>query len=135
MFESGLPITLVGLDVTMQTLLTSDHLKEIMKTRNHVTEFIGKIITHYMEFYREVVGVEGCGMHDPLAVAVAVDKSLVETRRLFVTVETKGEYTTGETVADLRASKEGTVKEPNMDVCINVNAERFLKSFIETLKK
>ena len=74
-------------------------------------------------------------MHDPLAVAVAVDKSLVETRRLFVTVETKGEYTTGETVADLRASKEGTVKEPNMDVCINVNAERFLKSFIETLKK
>ena len=134
-FESGLPITLVGLDVTMQTLLTSDHLKEIMKTRNHVTEFIGKIITHYMEFYREVVGVEGCGMHDPLAVAVAVDKSLVETRRLFVTVETKGEYTTGETVADLRASKEGTVKEPNMDVCVNVNAERFLRSFIETLKK
>lgn len=134
-FESGLPITLVGLDVTMQTLLTSDHLKEIMETRNHVTEFIGKIITHYMEFYREVVGVEGCGMHDPLAVAVAVDKSLVETRRLFVTVETKGEYTTGETVADLRASKEGTVKEPNMDVCVNVNAERFLRSFIETLKK
>ena len=134
-FESGLPITLVGLDVTMQTCLTPYHLEEIMKVSTPVTEFVNTIITHYMKFYKEVVGIDGCGMHDPLAVAVAMDKSLVKTRRLFVAVETKGEYTSGETVADLRGSKEGDVNPPNMDVCVEVDAERFMHSFIETLKK
>jgi purine nucleosidase len=134
-FESGLPITLVGLDVTMQTLLTPSHLEDIMTVSSPVTKFIGTIITHYMKFYEEVVGVNGCGMHDPLAVAVAIDKSLVKTRKLFVTVETKGEFTTGETVADLRGSKEGVVRQPNMDVCIEVDSKRFLQSFIETIKK
>jgi len=88
-----------------------------------------------MKFYKEVVGIDGCGMHDPLAVAVAMDKSLVKTRRLFVAVETKGEYTSGETVADLRGSKEGAVNPPNMDVCVEVDSDRFMQSFIETLKK
>jgi inosine-uridine nucleoside N-ribohydrolase len=74
-------------------------------------------------------------MHDPLAAAVAIDKSLVKTRKLFVTVETKGEFTTGETVADLRGSKEGTVKPPNMDVCVEVDSQRFLSDFINTLKR
>ena len=134
-FESGMPITLVGLDVTMKTLLTPHHLAEITKAGTPVTDLIGKIITHYMKFYREVVGVDGCGMHDPLAVAVAADRSLVKTRRYYVTVETKGEYTTGETVADLRASKEGLVKPPNMDVCIEVDSERFLRRYIDTVKQ
>jgi purine nucleosidase len=52
-----------------------------------------------------------------------------------VTVETKGEITAGETVGDLRASKEGGRKPPNMDVCVNVESERFLRMFIDTLKK
>ena len=134
-FESGLPITLVGLDVTMKTLLTPDHLAEIMKLSTPVTEFVEKIITHYMHFYQEVVGVNGCGMHDPLAIAVAIDKSLVKTRRLFVTVETKGEFTTGETVADLRGSKEGGVRTPNMDVCVQVDSNRFMNKFVELMQK
>ena len=134
-FESGLPITLVGLDVTMKTLLTQKHLSEITKVSTPVTEFVKKIITHYMRFYQEVVGVNGCGMHDPLAMAVAIDKSLVRTRRLFVTVETRGEYTTGETVADLRGSKEGGVSPPNMDVCVEVDSERFMQNFVALMKK
>ncbi|MCJ7614144.1 nucleoside hydrolase [Candidatus Bathyarchaeota archaeon] len=134
-FESGLPITLVGLDVTMKTLLTPNHLEEIMTVSTPVTEFVKKIITHYMRFYQEVVGINGCGMHDPLAIAVAIDKSLVKTRRLFVTVETKGEFTTGETIADLRGSKEGGVRSPNMDVCVEVDSERFMRDFIQLMKK
>jgi purine nucleosidase len=134
-FESGLPITLVGLDVTMKTLLKADQLKEIMEVSSPITEFVGKIITHYMKFYEDVVGVNGCGMHDPLAVAVAIDKGLVKTRKLFVTVETKGEFTTGETVADLRGSKEGAIKPPNMDVCVEVDSQRFLHDFVKTIKR
>jgi len=59
----------------------------------------------------------------------------VKTRRLYVTVETRGEFTTGETVGDLRSSKEGVVMPPNMDVCVDVDSERFMRMFIDTLKK
>lgn len=134
-FHSGLPITLVGLDVTMKTLLTQEHLKEINDANTPVTRFVGRIVKHYMKFYKEVVGVEGCGLHDPLAVAVAIDKSLVETRRLYVTVETKDEITSGETIVDLRTLREDARKTPNMDVCVEVDSERFLRMFINTLKK
>jgi purine nucleosidase len=134
-FESGLPITLVGLDVTMKTLLTPTHIEEITSMDTPVTSFVGKITRHYMEFYKNVVGVNGCGMHDPLAMGVAIDKSLVKTKRFYVTVETRGEYTTGETVGDLRGSKEGVLHPPNMDVCLEVDSERFIRSFIETIKK
>ena len=88
-----------------------------------------------MKFYEEVVGVNGCGMHDPLAMAIAIDKTLVKTRKLHVTVETQGEETLGETVADLRGSKEGVVMNPNMDVCVEVDSQRFIRTFIDTLKK
>ena len=134
-FHSGMPVTLVGLDVTMKTLLKPEHLTEIEKANTPVTRLVGKIAKHYMKFYKEVIGVDGCGLHDPLAVAVAIDKSLVKTRRLYVTVETKGEITAGETVGDLRALKESARKPPNMDVCVEVESERFLRMFIDTLKK
>jgi len=119
----------------MKTLLTPEHLAEIEEANTPVTKFVGKIAKHYMKFYKEVIGVEGCGMHDPLAVAVAIDKSLVKTRRLYVTVETKGEITAGETVGDLRTLREGGRKPPNMDVCVEVDSDRFLRMFIDALKK
>jgi purine nucleosidase len=132
-FHSGMPITLVGLDVTMKTLLTPQYLSEIEKINTPLVRFLGKIVKHYMRFYKEVMGVQGCGMHDPLAIAVAIDKSLVKTRKLYVTVETKGEFTTGKTVADLRNLIKS--KAPNLDVCIEVDSKKFLSLFKEALKK
>jgi purine nucleosidase len=58
-FHSGMPITLVGLDVTMKTLLKPEHLAEIEEANTPVTRLVGKIAKHYMKFYKEVVGVEG----------------------------------------------------------------------------
>ena len=134
-FNSGMPITLVCLDVTMKPLLKPEHLIEIEQANTPVTRFIGRIVKHYMKFYEEVVGVHGCGMHDPLAVAVAADKSLVTTRKVHVTVETRGEVTEGKTVGDLRGSEEGGRNPPNMDVCVEVDSEKFMRKFIDTLKR
>ncbi len=55
----------------------------------------------YMDFYAAVVGEDGCRLHDPLAVAVAIDPSLARLETTRVEVETEGRWTTGETVADL----------------------------------
>lgn len=133
-FNSGLPTTLVGLDVTMKTLLKEEHLNQILEADTPVTRFLEKIAKHYMRFYKEIVNVDGCGLHDPLAVGVAIDRTLVKTRPIFVDVETKGEITYGETVGDLRLGSEGGRRPPNMNVCIDVDSTRFLEMFINTLK-
>ena len=133
-FNSGLPITLVGLDVTMKTLLKEEHLDQILEANTPVTRFLEKIVKHYMRFYKEIVKVDGCGLHDPLAVGVAIDRTLVRTRPIFVDVETKGEITYGETVGDLRLGSEGVRNPPNMNVCVDVDSTRFLEMFINTLK-
>ena len=132
-FHSGMPITLVGLDVTMNTVLTPENLAVIEDADTSISLLIGQIIRHYMKFYKEIRGIDGCAMHDPLAVGVAIDKTLVKTEKAYVSVETKGELTLGKTVADL-----GSVdrRHPaNMEVCLDVDSERFIQTFIDALKK
>ena len=133
-FNSGMPITLVGLDVTMKTLLKEEHLNQILEVNTPITRFLEKIVKHYMRFYKEIVNVDGCGLHDPLAVGVAIDRTLVMSRPIFVDVETKGEITYGETIGDLRPGSEGTRRPPNMNVCVDVDSDRFLDMFVNTLK-
>lgn len=122
-FHSGAKITLVPLDVTMKTMITREQLEAIVKADNIVEQFTSAIILRYMERYKQHIGIDGCPLHDALALALAFDKSLVKTRRMYVDVETTGEITLGKTVADYWMV---TGKEPNMEVAIEVDAERFV---------
>ena len=69
-------------------------------------------------------------MHDPLAIGVAIDPSFVCTRRMFVDVEVRGELTAGATVGD---SRDVWGRVPNVDVCVDVEADRFLDYYAERL--
>ncbi len=73
-------------------------------------------------------GFYGAFIHDPLAVAAALDRSLVTTEALFVDVETAGELTAGMTVADRRRL---TGKPPNLDVAQTADVGTFLDRLIE----
>ncbi len=70
-------------------------------------------------------------LHDPLAVGVAMDRSLVRTQRLFVDVETLNGITLGKTIAD-PYNRWG--KSPNVDVCVEVDEERFVAMMLQRLK-
>ena len=114
----GIPITLVGLDVTGQTRLTEDDLKSL-DTSNPKFRFIRKIACHYIEFHRKYRNMNGCFLHDPLAVAVAVDRSIVRTEKLSIDVVTEGDRA-GQTFIN----KSG---QPNVDVCMNIDNKKFMK--------
>jgi len=75
--------------------------------------------------------IAGCGLHDPLAVAVAEDPSLARTERMFVDVELHGEFTRGQTIADRRLT---AVARHNADVCMDINRPRFLANFLAAIK-
>jgi len=69
-------------------------------------------------------------LHDPLAVAVALDRSLVGTRALALDVETATGLNLGRTIADANGL---WGRPPNVQVCVDVDAERFVALVLERL--
>jgi len=136
-FESGIPITMVGLDVTMQTIMNEAHLGRLLRLAppdsDPTIAFADHILRFYFEAYERFNGYYGSALHDPLAVAVAADPSFVGTEAHYVTIETRGALSAGATLTDLR--KVGDKANANASVCVKVDAERFIDHFIEVLAK
>ena len=78
---------------------------------NPIVRYVADALRFYMEFHARYDGFYGAFIHDPLAVAATLDRSLVTTEALYVDVETQGEITAGMTVAD-RRHLTGNAAEP-----------------------
>ncbi len=97
-FQSGIPITMVGLDATRKTSLTEDHVRTLEAAQNPVSQAAAKIGRKALEHNRQMGFLVGPNMHDSLAVATFLDPSLVTLKDYYVDVETTGELTAGETL-------------------------------------
>ena len=95
---------------------------------NPVVRYVADALRFYMEFHATYDGFYGAFIHDPLAVAAALDRSLVTTEAIYVDVETRGELTSGMTVADRRRL---TGRPPNLDVAVTANIAEFIDRLIE----
>jgi purine nucleosidase len=97
---------------------------------NPIVRYVTDALRFYMEFHARYDGFYGAFIHDPLAVAAALDRSLVTTEPLHVDVETRGELTAGMTVADRRHL---TGKPPNLDVAVTADVATFMDRLIERI--
>jgi purine nucleosidase len=95
---------------------------------NPIVRYVADALRFYMEFHARYDGFYGAFIHDPLAVAAALDRSLVTTEPLYVDVETRGEITAGMTVADRRGL---TGRPPNLDVAVAADVATFLDRLVE----
>jgi purine nucleosidase len=135
----------MGLDVTERAQLTPGHMTALARragsrprdgadealgsvAANPVVRFLADALRFYMEFHSRYDGFYGAFVHDPFAVAAALDRSLVRTEALTVDVELAGTLTTGETVTDWRRV---WGRPPNVDVAVEGDADRFLEQFVE----
>ncbi|MDY6784547.1 MAG: nucleoside hydrolase [Cyanobacteriota bacterium] len=133
--ESGIPLTLVGLDVTMKVPLFRRGVEDLArKFPSPVTQFVADCTEIYMAFHRDNEGFHGCYLHDPLAVGAAMAPSLVATQPLWVVVETEGRFTSGMSLADLRDRSNESAFPPNVDVALSVDADRFFKLFYQLVQ-
>ena len=131
------PLVMVPLDVTHEVKLMRTVVEQEFKHHAAVVpHFIADATRKYMQFYLSDQGHDGCYLHDPLAVGVAIDPSLVTTEQLRVYVETEGSVTTGMTMP-LRHPTQDLAKRdaPNVTACTAVDSARFLGLFLERLKQ
>jgi purine nucleosidase len=136
----------LGLDVTEKAKMLPDHLVALAHragsrpddTRSPaedrsvasdpIVRYLADALRFYMEFHSRYDGFYGAFVHDPLAVAAALDPSLVRTEAVTVDVELGGTLTTGETVTDWRRV---WGRPANVDVAVQADAETFFARFIE----
>ena len=145
-FNAGWMVTMVGSDVGERTLITRKYLAELQSSHGPQSDFIAKIADFYLT-RSEKSGYSGAAMYDPLAVGIALDPTLGTLREMHVDVETKGEFTRGETVANRMGSNENNILhgdhyeiegvvdlKPNARVCLASDADRFLELFVSRVK-
>lgn len=131
-FTAGLPLTMVGLDVTLRTRITRSHLELLLQKAPEEAQpavrFMKESLEHYFDFYRRSnFFMDSAPLHDPLAVIAAVHPELLDYRRLPVRVECESSLCAGMVVADLRAiPKVGS----EITVAVDVREERAVGRFL-----
>jgi inosine-uridine nucleoside N-ribohydrolase len=129
-FQSGLPITMVGLDVTNRALLSLEDIAGLERMGGRVSGAVGPLLRFFARANRKSFRIQGAPLHDALAVATLIRPEVVRTRRLRVDIETQGLLTRGQTVVDLYGV---TGEPPNAEVALEVDAAAFRDLMLEAI--
>ena len=120
-FGTGVPITMVGLDVTTKCVMSYEQVKAIGAIDRPINQICSELIHLWGGDNPEPRPT----LHDPLAVATLIDPTFCETREMRIEVETRADHLRGATVP--------VAGEPNTFVCTSVDANRFMDYFVKTL--
>lgn len=126
--QSGIPMTMVGLDVTLKAVMTEEDIAQLRKVGTKACVLTADLLDYMAD--RRNKGGEDLVMHDALALAAALCPECLTCKDYFVDVEHTGTYTPGHTFTDLRGR---TGKAPNMSVALEVDAPRFRRWLVDTI--
>jgi inosine-uridine nucleoside N-ribohydrolase len=128
-FGSGVPVTMIGLDVTHKALFDAGHAGRL-RGAGAAGRAVAELADFFLEFHRQRYRFDGAPIHDAMAVAHVIDPTLVETLTCNVAIETASEHCDGRTVVDRWLV---TDRPRNADVGIDVDAQRFLELLVERI--
>lgn len=119
---TGVPFTMVGLDVTHQALVTAEVVQRLEALGTPLARTCVELMTFFAGSYAAAFGMPDPPLHDPVAVARIIDPALVPTVRANLVAETTGTWTSGATVVDLAGY---TGREPNAEVAAGLGVQAF----------
>ena len=128
-FHAGVPVTMIGLDVTHRALLTPAW-GERFRGAGRVGTFVAELVEFFKRYHARTYGWNGAPIHDALALAHAFRPELVRTEHVNVEVELESELCRGRTVVD---RWHRTEREPNADVGVEVDGDAFLELLLERI--
>ena len=128
-FESGIHVTMIGLDVTHMALFDRSHA-ERLRGAGRAGRAVAELADFFLEFHRQRYAFEGAPIHDAMAVAHVIDPTLVTPVNCNISIETQSEFCDGRTVVD---RWNVTDRPRNADAGIDVDADRFLELLVERI--
>lgn len=130
-FDSGIPITMLGLDVTHKALVREEHLRQWRALGTPVGDAAAGLLDFYSRYDRERYGVPGAPLHDPCVIAYLLKPELFSGRMCNVMIETGSELTMGQTVIDWWRV---TGRPANAHVITDIDADGFFALLLSALK-
>jgi purine nucleosidase len=131
-FAAPVPVTMVGLDLTHQAIATPQVVARLQALDTHLARVVVGWMTFFGSTYEDLWGLPGPPVHDPCAVALAIDPGLVDCVDTFVAVETEGRWTRGATVVDLHRR---LGREPNARVATDLDVARFWDLVLDAVQR
>jgi pyrimidine-specific ribonucleoside hydrolase len=128
-FESGVDITMIGLDITHLALFDSTHA-ERLRGAGKAGKAVAELADFFLEFHRQRYRFDGAPIHDAMAVAHVIDPTLVTTLECNISIETESEFCDGRTVVDRWLV---TSLPKNAHAGLDVDAHRFLELLVERI--
>lgn len=125
--ESGLNITLVPLDVTMSFILSTNDVSKIKKANIPISRLISRMLPFYIDFHKKRRNLDGCYIHDALAMAFTIDQTFLKTKKMGLKVITEKNEKYGQT----KPHK----SNPPLNAGLEVDSQRFLEFFINRMMK
>jgi len=145
-FNAGWPVTMVGLDVTEITLMKNADVTRLEENAGPQAKFAAAVARFQIGLYQGT-GFGGGAIHDALAVGAAIDPSFLTTKAMRVDVETGGRFARGATIGNRHGTVDKVVLhgnqlesvgvnpvEPNVNVAVGIDSDRFLKFFVARLQ-
>ena len=131
-FNEKWKLTMVGLDVTHQALATPDVVAAIAAVDTKPAKFVLELLDFFAESYRDAQGFDFPPVHDPCAVALVIDPSVMSVVRVPLDVELTGSLTLGMTVADFRAA---APEDCTTYAATDLDHEKFWALIVDALKR
>ena len=129
-FHSGIPITIIPLDVTHKCMLKQEHVDRLMQIDSPISRFIRDALEVYLDASIQL-GYEGSSLHDPLTLATVIAPELLTLKEYYVDVDISGGVSMGKTFADIP----NALKKPaNTKVAMNVRGEDFVELFLQRME-
>jgi purine nucleosidase len=131
-FHSGLPIKMVGWDVTLNhATFNMDDAAKIKSFDTPLADFVVDIQKTVIEFTKKTRGEEAFHLPDPIAMAVALDESVAtKTQKVYVDIALNNDATRGQTMIDY-PNVYG--KEPNVEVVLVASREKFIELLYQAI--
>ncbi len=130
--RSGLPVTMIGLNVTHQALATPAIIDRFRAMDTRLGTVCAELMTFFAGAYLRTFGLADPPVHDPIAVAAVIDPSVVHTVHVPVAVELTGTHTRGATVVDLHRR---TGRPPNADVAVGLEVDAFWNLLMTAVRR
>lgn len=129
-FTSGVPITMMPLDVTHQALTSKSRIERLRSLGTRAGDAVAGMLDFFDRHDEAKYGTDGGPLHDPCVIAYLLQPQLFSGRRCHVAIEHHSELTMGMTVVDWWGV---TGREPNALVMRNVDADGFFDLVVDRI--